>query len=200
MCVATTTRRRGEVLEAAILDAAWEELAGVGYERLTMEGVAARAGTSKPVLYRRWPNRAKLVLAAFRRVVTPVADAPPDTGDLREDLLSLLRRVRGHFLVMQQAAPDAVPGLWREIDALEGERELFRPRAVPIVLQQAAARGEIDAEAVPPRVARLLFDLNRHELLVTGRPPTDEALVEIVDQVVLPALRAAAGRTAEPEP
>lgn len=193
---AARTRRRGDALETAILDAAWEELAAVGYARLSMEGVAARAGTSKAVLYRRWPSRAELVLAAFRRAVVPLADDPPDTGDLRADLLALLRSAREHFLVLQRAAPDAAVGLVSEIGALEGERELFRPEAVPIVLRQAAARGEIDLAAVPPRVARLPLDLNRHEVVVTGRAPTDEALVEIVDQVVLPALRAAAGRPA----
>ena len=58
--LARSSRRRGTKLEDALLDAAWEELQEVGYTRLTMEAVAARAGTSKPVLYRRWPNRARL--------------------------------------------------------------------------------------------------------------------------------------------
>jgi len=51
-----TTRRRGAELEAALLDAAWDELQAVGYAGLTMEAVADRAGTSRAVLYRRWPN------------------------------------------------------------------------------------------------------------------------------------------------
>ncbi|MEU4746994.1 helix-turn-helix domain-containing protein, partial [Actinosynnema sp. NPDC023658] len=63
------SRRRGAQLEQAILDAAWDELCEVGYARLTIEGVAIRAGTSKSVIYRRWGSRAELALAAwFRRV------------------------------------------------------------------------------------------------------------------------------------
>ena len=58
-------RRRGPQLEAALLDAAWEELVHVGYASLTMESVAARAHTGIAVLYRRWPNKDQLVLAAI---------------------------------------------------------------------------------------------------------------------------------------
>src|SRR5580704_17603611 len=61
-----TTRRRGEALETALLDAAWEELQAVGYAGLTTEAVADRAGTSRAVIYRRWPKRAELVIAALR--------------------------------------------------------------------------------------------------------------------------------------
>src|SRR5215469_11036902 len=110
----TQTRRRGAMLERAILDSAWAELAAVGYARFTMDGVAARAATSKPVLYRRWPNRAKLVLAALRRVVTPLVEDVPDTGDLRGDLLALLGRARDNFVVLHQVAPDALYGLFNE--------------------------------------------------------------------------------------
>jgi len=53
-------RRRGAALEAAILDAAWAELVAAGYAGLTMEAVAARAQTSRPVISRRWPDRAAI--------------------------------------------------------------------------------------------------------------------------------------------
>lgn len=183
------TRRRGAALEEAILDAAWAELADVGYERLTMEGVAARAGTSKAVIYRRWPSRARLLIAAMRRVVTPLAEKVPDTGDLREDLVALLRLGRDHFAVLDDVAADAVHGFMREIDSLTAERELFQPASVPIVLEQAAARGELDLAAIPARVVRLPLDLQRHEILVSGTPPSDDAIAEMIDLVVLPALR-----------
>ena len=87
------TRRRGTKLEAAILEAAWDELTEVGYPALTMEGVAARAKTSRAVLYRRWPNRPELMVAALghHAAVTPIG--VPDTGTLRGDLLVLLRHM-----------------------------------------------------------------------------------------------------------
>ena len=83
-------RRRGEELEDALLTAAWQELLEVGYPKLTMENVAARAGTSKPVIYRRWPTRPKLVIAALAHNL-PLEEADIDTGSLRGDLIELVR-------------------------------------------------------------------------------------------------------------
>src|SRR3954468_3721596 len=84
-------RRRGAALEEALLEAAWRELVEGGYGRFTVEGVAARAGTSRPVLYHRWPDRSELAIAAVRHFgrVEPVAT--PDTGSVRDDLITLLR-------------------------------------------------------------------------------------------------------------
>ena len=62
-------RRRGDVLERALLDAAWAELEDSGYDDLTIDAVAQRAGTSRAVLYRRWPNKQDLMLAALAHQV-----------------------------------------------------------------------------------------------------------------------------------
>src|SRR4051794_20026628 len=86
-------RRRGAMLEDAIVDAAWDELRAVGYANLTMEGVAARAKTSRAVLYRRWRGRPELVLAAKRAHAPLLSGLTPDTGSLREDVLVLMRRM-----------------------------------------------------------------------------------------------------------
>lgn len=59
---------------------------------VTMEGVAALARTGKASLYKRWPNRAELVVAALRRHGGPPLATPADCGSLREDALALLRR------------------------------------------------------------------------------------------------------------
>ena len=83
-------RRRGEELENALLDAAWEELATAGFASLTMESVAARAKTGVAVLYRRWPNKDDLVLAAIDHYRRTHPVETPDTGTLRGDLLALL--------------------------------------------------------------------------------------------------------------
>jgi AcrR family transcriptional regulator len=83
-------RRRGEVLEQAILAATLEELAEVGYADLTMDRIAVRARTSKAALYRRWSNRAELVVDACRRRLITDGDVP-DTGELRADMIAFLR-------------------------------------------------------------------------------------------------------------
>src|SRR5271154_4390382 len=79
----TRQRRRGEELEAALLDAAWEELAEVGFAKLTMESVAARAKTGIAVLYRRWAGKDDLALAAIAHYGRTHPFDLPDTGSLR---------------------------------------------------------------------------------------------------------------------
>src|SRR3954468_4100254 len=88
--MAGETRRRGAELEEALLEAAWQELTAAGYGRFTFEGVAARAGTSRPVIHRRWPQRSDLAIAALRHFSRREAVVPPDTGSLRDDVIQLL--------------------------------------------------------------------------------------------------------------
>lgn len=186
----TQRRRRGALLETSLLAAAWEELAEVGYARLTMEGVATRAHTGKQVLYRRWHNRAELVLAALRHHGGSLADQIPDTGELRGDVLAVLRhmvRRRDEF------GPDVVHGLLSELPSADLETE-FEPVAImrlvmTTIIDRATARGEIGRGRLSPRALTLPVDLLRHELLLSRRPISDQTLTDIVDQVYLPLLR-----------
>lgn len=89
------TRRRGAALEAAILRAAVDELTESGFAGLTMDRVAQRAGTNKNAIYRRWPDRVALGLAAYKQMARAIE--PPDTGSLREDALETLRRANRHL-------------------------------------------------------------------------------------------------------
>src|ERR1700753_4371839 len=83
-------RRRGPALEEALLDAAWAELDERGYDDLTIDAVAGRAGTSRAFLYRRWPNKQELVLAALAHEAAKDAVVVCDTGSLRGDVIALL--------------------------------------------------------------------------------------------------------------
>src|SRR5271170_5206146 len=103
----TRQRRRGEELEAALLEAAWAELVEVGFPKLTMESVAARAKTGVAVLYRRWSDKDDLVVAAIRHYGETHPVEIPDTGTLRGDMLELLRRInneRYYLTVVVSAA------------------------------------------------------------------------------------------------
>src|ERR1700742_3404082 len=102
------TRRRGAALEDALLDAAWSELQAAGYQAMTMEAVADRAGTSRAVLYRRWPKRAELVVAALRRHRPIISGAVPDTNSLRGDVLTLLTQMSDRLAA---TGPETVYGL-----------------------------------------------------------------------------------------
>ncbi|MET9290653.1 TetR/AcrR family transcriptional regulator [Streptomyces sp. NPDC003077] len=198
----TRRRRRGPELEAALLKAAWDELVAVGYERLTYEAVADRAGTSRPVLYRRWPSKRELALAALRHQAPPVPDSPPDTGDLRGDVLALLsfviKRMRELAPVREVlAAAQAQVQAQGQGDGQDQESELSAYVAsrnrdpgrdwMRTVLERAARRGEIeDADLLPDRLVTLPVVLVVHDLFVARRTPADADLEEIVDRVFLP--------------
>jgi AcrR family transcriptional regulator len=179
-------RRRGAALEAAILDAVWDELDATGYAGLTIENVAARAHTGKQVIYRRWKNRADLVLAALRHRFTSIAAAVPDTGGLRGDVLAVLRHMARRF---HDFGPDLVHGLMAEAHELDPATFDVVPEAMSVILRRAAERGEIPPGAASPRIATMPADLVRHEMFLTDRPVPEEVLVEIVDEMFLPLLR-----------
>ncbi len=181
------TRRRGAVLEKALLDAAWSELQSVGYAKLTMDRVAEAAETSRAVIYRRWSSRHELVIAALRQQPTGTGRIP-DSGSLREDVLTIMRQASRRI---SDIGPATVVGLLNDLMADDSSTTIIDQLArggsevINQALACAATRGEA-REHVPERVARLPLDLLRHELILTHRPPTNETLEEIVDQIFLP--------------
>ncbi|MEV3965691.1 TetR/AcrR family transcriptional regulator [Nocardia sp. NPDC050193] len=188
-----STRRRGERLRRDILDAAWEVLAETGYAKLTIEAVAARARTSRPVIYRRWSTRADLVLAAITQASPLLAEAP-DTGHLRSDVFALLTRISQYCCPVRG---EAIAGLITETARDPVASAALRTQianAAPddhlrIIVERAANRHETSRITIPDRVARLPFDLIRNEVVLEGRPPTEKTIAEITDSVVLPVLR-----------
>ncbi|WUW21905.1 TetR/AcrR family transcriptional regulator [Streptomyces sp. NBC_01463] len=186
------TRRRGAVLEEAILRAAAEELTASGYAGLTMDKVAARAGTNKNALYRRWPNRLALGIAAYRQLATTVQ--PPDTGTLRGDTLELLRLANRNwsspFGAILRELLSAAGGAAELLGQLQDQSGDAGTAPWLTVLGRAVARGEAAPEALHPRVATVAMILLRNEFVTRGVPTApDDVLVEIVDEVYLPLVR-----------
>jgi AcrR family transcriptional regulator len=186
-------RRRGEELYAAIFEATLAELAEVGYSRLAMERIAARAGASKASLYKRWPGRAELVLAALRHQSHNLDPVPtPDTGNLRDDVLTVLRHAA---VLLDGVFGEAVRGLMAETLTDPNRTAALRPsmfdarnRLIRQILDQAAARGEIRAAAITPRLIEVAPALVDHYFLMRGTPIPDDVLTGIVDEVLLPLL------------
>jgi AcrR family transcriptional regulator len=192
--VAVGQRRRGSDLEQAILRAAAEELIASGYAGMTMDKVAQRAGTNKNAIYRRWPQRAALGIAAYKYV----ADArtpSPDTGSLRGDALELLRQANATWSSPRGAIlRDLLAAAVDEPVLLELLREQAGGGAMNAawftLLGRAVARGEAAPEAVHPRVAALPMMLLRGEYALRGVPAVpDDVLIDIVDEIFLPLVR-----------
>jgi AcrR family transcriptional regulator len=177
-----------------IVEAAASLLAEVGYDGLSMEAVAARAGAGKAAIYRRWPGKAALVLDTVRSRKLPLGDAP-DTGTLRGDLMAL-------FLALQaQLEGNALDHLSGVLVALRSDPELAQAvheqftaaweRGVHRIVERAVERGE-----VPDRDDRFLDLFGRvgpsvmmmRFLMAEGRIDPD-FVNRIVDDLLLPILQ-----------
>jgi AcrR family transcriptional regulator len=188
---AITERRRGSVLEDAILDAAWAELSEQGYAAMTLEAVAKRAGTSRPVLHRRWPSRVKLATAALGRYLATNPIQVPDLGSIRAEMSLLLRglssRARPDLLrLLFDMSGDLAAAKTRPADL---RAEITNNRIIRTVIQRGIDRGEVDPDRLTPRIGALPTDLARHEMLMTLKPLPDEVIREIVEDIFLPLVR-----------
>jgi AcrR family transcriptional regulator len=193
------TRRRGTELEDAILDAAWDVLETDGWNGFTFAGVAERAHSSKPVLYRRWRTREELLRATLRRrgEITP-ADVP-DTGSLRGDVIAKLTEINQLRSSMAAVMSMMLSAEFQEMGLSPAElrQELLgdRESVFEVIVARAMARGELGPKTPPARVISLPIDLLRNDLLLTLQPVPAETIVSIVDDAFLPLARVSSGLT-----
>lgn len=187
-------RRHGERLHAAIRQAVLDLVIEHGVAGVTMEAVAGRAATSKPVLYRRWPDRAALL----RDTLVPLAMAAiptPDTGSYRGDMLAILHGWADFFRSPQGAiAPAIIGALPHDAELAQAFRQGvigWRKSAMTETISRGVSRGEVRPD-VPVEVVRELGQaMLWHRFLVTGDEITDEFIDQIVDGVLLPYARPA---------
>ena len=187
-----TTRRRGQDLESAILDATLELIAEGGLGGLTMEGVAAAAHTGKASVYRRWPSKEDLLVDAMNRALPPLDDLP-DTGSVREDLIGLLRLMldainsRTGCVLQSFMFDNSVDKALVE----QVKKRAMQPRQRMLIeaLERGRDRGEVRPDAVNARTAEVGPALVVHQYLMHGPPVPDAFVVQLVDDVLMPLLR-----------
>lgn len=187
-------RKRDASRDGVILEAAITILGEVGYDRMTMDMVAVRAKAGKGTVYRRWPSKAEMVLEAVAQMKRDQVDLGnlPDTGSLRSDLLALfkpstveeserkLRALAGLSALLAQdaslasAASNAIVEPWVEANRL--------------LLRKAVVRGEVAADAPVETMASIIPSLAAYRSLIERRPFDRAFLVEMIDNVLLPAL------------
>lgn len=190
-------RRRGPVLERAILDAALEQLSTVGWNGLTMEGVAAAAQTGKAAVYRRWPSKEDLVVEALRDGLPTME--PPDLGSVRADLFELCEAIRAAMYSRTGAALRAV---LHECDASNAERfhELIIDRVIEPstrlfgeVIRRGIERGEVRSDAADAMVFDVVPALMMYRTKVCASDWADVEIAEVIDKVMMPLLRLPSG-------
>jgi AcrR family transcriptional regulator len=181
--------------EAELLAVTLRLLQEHGYDRLTVDAVASEARASKATVYRRWPSKAELVLAAFIEGIRQVA-VPPETGTLRGDLLRLGE------LVCQETHEHAstIRAVLVEVsrnpalnDVLQHQFIDQRKALIRHVLQQAVDRGEIDDDAISDELWDLLPGYLIFRSIIPNRPPTRHTVQVLVDDIIIPALTRSSG-------
>ncbi|WP_396905801.1 TetR/AcrR family transcriptional regulator [Mycolicibacterium phlei] len=184
-----TSRRRGAELDAAIREATLGLLAEHGPAGVTMEAVATAARTSKPVLYRRWPDATALLRDTLLSIAT-AAIPHEDTGSYRTDMLAVLRGWAALFTGPQAAVIRSAIGAAAHDPALAEAFRTdvigWRKKEMAALLTRGIARGDVRAD-VPVELARELGQsVLWHRLLITGDPIDDDLVVQLVDEVLVP--------------
>jgi AcrR family transcriptional regulator len=183
--------------EAELLAVTLELLQEHGYDRLSLDAVATTARASKATLYRRWPTKAELVMAAFVEGTRQVA-VDPDTGTLRGDLLRLGESIRTHVDTHVGTIRAVLVEVSRspKLDALMQEQFLAQRKALMThVLARAVDRGEIEASAVTEELWDVLPGYLIYRSVLTGRAPSTRTVQDLVDNVLIPSLTRHAGRS-----
>ena len=192
----TRTRTGGRRLDAsrdaAIASAVIEVLGRSGYAGLTMDGVALAAGVGKATIYRRWSSKAELLLSVMDVAGAPVLQVP-DTGKLREDLVTVLTEVVELFNGPSGRAIRSLLGAVIDDPVLqEGSRRLPLANwdaAWEAVVARAVERGEIPAGAGHSLAAEVGPAVLALRWLVTGRPLDHTVVTDLVERVILPLLQ-----------
>lgn len=162
-----------------------------GYERLTVDEVAATARASKATMYRRWPTKADLVFAAVVDGISQDVVAP-ETGTLRGDLLKIgetvCKQARRHAATMRAVLGESS----RDSALSEAMQQQFfgqRKKVIHHVLQQAVERGEITPAAIHDDLWDLLPGYLVYRAVIQNRPATTRTVTALVDDVILPSLQ-----------
>ena len=189
-------RPRDPSRDEAIIDAAIDVLVRDGYDRLSMEGVAAAAGVGKATVYRRWSSKAELVIDAMA-ALKPVIDSI-DTGTLEGDIeLVIAASCSPHSQRLFQVMVSICSALPREPELLAAFRTRFtEPRIARMtdILERARSRGELGPDVDVAMAASLVPSLMLQRALMTGQPAGRGYAEQIVGSVLLPVL----GRPARP--
>ena len=180
-------RPRCAITHQAILDSANELLEEIGFSNMSIEGIAARAGVGKATIYRRWPNKASVVMDAFL-AATAKEIAFPNTTSAREDIR---RQMRAVVKVLNGPRGRTIATLIGVVQSDHELAEAFRTRFVAVrrgegkaVLQRGITNGEFRPDMDLESVLDCLYGPLYFRLLIGHDKPSIKYCDELVDIVL----------------
>ena len=188
--MSTARLRGGQARQDELLAATIDVLRETGYDRLTIDAVVARARASKTTVYRRWPNKAALVVAAFTHAIQNIPE-PPDTGSLRDDLVIILDGLMTELDQLGDVVTGLIGELRRSPDLADAMRTGFvatRRETVMQVFEHARKRGELTDDTYLDTIWYVGPALVFFRTVLLGEPVDHAFAHHIVDHVVLPLL------------
>ena len=167
--------RRSEQSRQAILDGALALCREEGYARLSIEGIASRAGVGKHTIYRWWPSKGAVLIEALDREMTMSAARLPDTGDIAADMRGIIAEVASVQARPEFGIPLAAVLAEAQLDPETGpalHERLLQPRRAPILarLRRAQERGQLAPSLDVEAVVEMLFGALYHRLLLRSGP------------------------------
>lgn len=189
-------RPRSDEAKQAILESTLELLKEVGFEELSIEGIAASAGVGKATVYRWWPNKAALVIDAFLTIVGPELRFPTEgsvSDVLHQQMLRLVKLMRGDFGKMLsavigagQSQPELREAVWKQF--IEPRRAEARE-----LLENAQRKGDIRDDIPADTLLDMMYGPLYFRLLV-GHARIDSAMVDAIFDVAGGGMEAALAR------
>lgn len=201
--MAASTRTPGRPLDpsidAQLLRATQDLLIEEGFERLTMDAVARRCGASKPTIYRRWPSKTALVVAAAAALFQP--PEVPDTGDLREDLIACGRAYLQQEGRKAQVLASVLTASRHDTALRDAAQQSIGAPYTGLferVLSRAVDRGTVPQGLDIETLAQVFPAIAYEAVAAQGRLVREDDVLRVVDAVLLPALHPGFGSGQSP--
>lgn len=187
-------RKRDHTRDADLLEAAILVLAETGYDRMTMDMVAARAKAGKATMYRRWASKPELVLEAIAHMKRNQVDLDnlPNTGTLRGDLLGLFKPKSVEEGELKMKALSGLSSMLAQHQELADATNavIVEPWTVVnrTLIQRAIDRGEVSRDIDIETLAQVIPSMSAYRTVILRKPIDQAFLTTMIDNVLIPAL------------
>ena len=184
-------RLRPEQIEAVIISTVFEDLLEHGFRAVTVESISAKTGIAKTSIYRRWPNKAAMVMEAFLFKIGPGIEFPRKPSyveSIRLQMLALAKAFRGPFGSMIKALLGEAQFDGELAEAFRTRWITPRREAAKEVIRSAIRNKELRSDVNLDQALDALYGWLYYRLMI-GSGPLSDACVREIFSAVLDGLR-----------